>query len=419
MKLFTRYSRINITATICVFVLGSIAFYFVLQYVLLRQLNETLRSEQQEISGYISLHDTLPEFENTRHQWVTLQPTQLTSYQRSVRSVLSFNPDEHEDEWIRELTFLATAGRRNYLVTVHKSEAETDDLLKLIIGVTMGMIAVILLVNFIINRRLVGRLLKPFYQTIDAIRNYQLASRAPLGLPGQRIDELNLLNESFNQMAQRIQSDYHELKTFTENASHEMQTPLSVIRAKAESLAQSSANSEHQMKEIGDIEDATNKLSRLHQSLLLLTKINNHQFHTNERSDLSGILRKKIREWEDLPGVSISTDIADNVSPFMHPHLAEILVSNLLNNAIRHTPAGGTICVSLSGKSLVVSNTAAGDALDADRVFGRFYKKEAGSEGTGLGLAIVKDVCQVSGCGALYSFRDHTHIFTIIFTGEV
>lgn len=417
MKLFTRYNRINIAATIFIFAIGSVAFYFVLQYVLIRQLDETLRSEQQEVIEYVSAHNQLPEIQNTKHQWITVEKIDAAIPKTNPVRVWQKNSREDEMESVRLLVFSVNANNQLYKVSVYKSENETEDLLKLIILVTVAMIGLILLFNYLINRRLITRIWQPFYHTIDKIRDYQLAAQNPLSLSKEPIDEINLLNESLNSMTQRIHQDYSALRSFTENASHEMQTPLAVIRSKVESLLQDAEGNPKSVQQLLVIEDATLKLSRLHQSLLLLTKLGNRQFVLNESVDLTQIIEHKLQEREELFH-SKELKIIRSLEPVtlsFHQHLAEILVSNLLNNVIRYTPNGGDVGIRLNHELLSVSNTATHGTLQRDRVFERFYKAENTQEGTGLGLAIIQEICHLAGFTIRYRYNDNRHEFTIYF----
>ncbi|MEO7530591.1 MAG: HAMP domain-containing sensor histidine kinase, partial [Sediminibacterium sp.] len=342
MKLFTRYNRVNITATILTFLFGSIAFYFALDYVLTRQLDGGLRVEQQEVTDYIREHNQLPETQTTKHQWIEILPANHVIASPKPSSTEAFNKLENEKEPIRQLVFTVTAGGKLYQVSVNQSKTETEDLLQLIILVTIIMIALILLSNYLINRKLVTRLWKPFYTTIDRIRDYELSAKDPLQLQHEKIDEINLLNDSINKMTARINQDYLALRSFTENASHEMQTPLAVIRSKVESLLQDAEGKETTIQQLLVIEDATLKLSRLHQSLLLLTKLENRQFQPNEPVNLTAIINTRLKEREEL---IVSRKLhcivnCEEVVLHFHQHLAEILVNNLLNNVIRYTPQG-------------------------------------------------------------------------------
>lgn len=417
MKLFTKYNRVNIAATIFTFLIGSIAFYFVLHYVLRRQLDETLRAEQQEIVSYVNTHKQLPDIENTKHQWTEIRQVPMALKKAKARSVETYNKADNEKESVRQLIFSVTANQINYQVTVNKSETETEDLLQLIILVTIGMIGFILLSNYFINRKLVTRLWYPFYATINSIKDYHIAIQQALQLSREPIDELDLLNDSLNKMTRRIHKDYQALRSFTENASHEMQTPLAIIRSKVEALLQDAEGKEKSIQQLLSIEDATQKLSKLHQSLLLLTKLENRQFLPNENVNLTEIIYKKLEEREELIAskkLVLQVNCDDVILPF-HQHLAEILVNNLLNNVIRYTPQSGEISIRLSDKALSVKNTASGPSLNIGKIFQRFYKEDSNADGTGLGLAIIKEICNMAGFNITYQYIANTHDFTIHF----
>ncbi|MEO8172689.1 MAG: HAMP domain-containing sensor histidine kinase [Sediminibacterium sp.] len=418
MKLFTKYNRVNITATILTFLVGSIAFYFVLDYVLTRQLDRNLRVEQQEILNYITKNNLFPEINNTKHQWIDVVLTADSIAESNPYSTEALNQYEKETEPIRQLMFTAKADGKLYKVTVSQSKTETEDLLELIILVTVCMIALILLSNYLINRKLVTGLWKPFYSTIESIRTHRASVDQPLQLGRSSIEEIDLLNDSLNKMTDRVQQDYLALKTFTENASHEMQTPLAVIRSKVESLLQEAEGKEKLIQQLLSIEDAALKLSKLYQSLLLLTKLENKQFRLNEKVDLTAILLNKLQEREELitaRELIVVSNIEEVVLDFHH-HLAEIMINNLLNNVIRYTPMHGTFTIKLTPSSLSIKNYAAGGSLDTTKIFQRFYKDEQSAESTGLGLAIVKEICTLAGFSIQYEYQFQEHNFTISFT---
>src|SRR6266496_3971631 len=328
-----------------VFLLGSIFFFFVLRYILINQLDETLRSEQQEVTKYVAAHDRLPEIVNTTQQWIYYQTTAKPITEAYFKNDTYINED-HEKEPVRQYIFSIKAGNTFYAITINKSQKETEGLLKIIIIATIAMIAIILVINFIINRKVLNRLWNPFYTTIQNIKKYRLSSRQPQQL-----------------------------------------------------------------------EDATQKLAKLHQSLLLLTKLENRQFILNEIVNLTDIIKKKINEREDLikaKKISLHTNMQEAKLSF-HQHLAEILVNNLLNNAIRHTPANGEIDIALSNQMLSISNTALNGELDHSKIFQRFYKASDSTDGTGLGLAIVKEICNIANADIQYQYQNNKHQFIIQF----
>lgn len=219
-------------------------------------------------------------------------------------------------------------------------------------------------------------------------------------------------------MAQRVNREYNALKTFTENASHEMQTPLAIINSKLDLLIQGENINEQQMRQLHSIYNAIERLSKMTQSLLLLTKIENNQFSNTEKIMLDNTIKKKMLQFEELMAHKKLTVIAD-----IHPltidcnsALLDILLSNLLNNAIRYSNENGILSVTLKNKILSVINSSDSIALDEQEVFKRFYRNtDNKQEGNGLGLSIIKEICNKAGYDVQYYYRELHHEFTIQF----
>ncbi len=152
-------------------------------------------------------------------------------------------PDPHhgDNEPYRELVFSVNLGGQFYTVSVGKSEEETEDLLELIMMITAGMILLLLGTLFLANRLLLRRIWQPFYRTLGGMREFNLSSRQPLPAGDTDIEEFRNLDEATRQMTQQILKDYEMLKNFTDNASHEMQTPLAIINSKLDLLIQDPA----------------------------------------------------------------------------------------------------------------------------------------------------------------------------------
>lgn len=418
MKLAQKYNRINITVTILIFLAGSVSFYFILQYILLEQLDSTLVTEQQEIIQYAKEHKYFPNILQANDQTVVYtelkEPLEFSGFQ----SVKINDPEHGTHEHRRELVFEVSVAKKHYQVTVSKSQVETEELLRLIILVTFVMIALILLASFLINRTVLNRLWQPFYHSIEEIKKYDLSSQSKLILTDTEIDEFALLNNSVCVMTERVQNDYTSLKEFTGNAAHEMQTPLAVIRSKIETLMQDETVLKGNTKAVIEIEKSVNRLSKLNQSLLLLAKIENRRFRLNEPTRLDVIILQKLDELNDLiesAELTITTHITPHTILFHH-QLAEIVISNLLNNAIKYNYQKGAVLIELTPAFLRVSNTSKLPALEQQKVFQRFYRSEhTVQEGNGLGLSIVKQISELAHFNCAYNYSDNQHSFTITF----
>jgi len=415
LKLLEKYNRLNVTAIILTFIIGSCTFYFLLNYILIHQLDETLQSEKQEIVTYAATHNMMPEIIKTKDQ--------NTSYEEATDpcNTIIYNttdPYKKHRRERREIQFTINAGGKYNLVKVSKPLEETEYLLKVIIGVTVAMIAFILITGYLINRIVIRRLWKPFYETISKVNNYHLSDQDTLKLPGTEIDEFSLLNQSVNKMVERIQQDYGSLKNFTGQAAHEIQTPLAIIRSKLDMLMQNEKNLEGNAQHIADIEHSVQRLSRLHQSLLLLTKVENKQFALNEEVSLADIIRDKCLEYAEL-SEELKLNVNAEIQPvtiLFHKHLAEILINNLFGNAIKYNIAGGHIDIILKNRQLMISNTSDNAPLDEQKVFKRFYRNSNNvQEGNGLGLSIVKQIADMAGYRVMYAYTNGLHVFIINF----
>ena len=418
MKLIAKYNRVNIPITIAVLLISSIAYYFILHYVLLRQVDKDLRIEQQEIIHHIKENGSLPETSNYKDQQITFQKTNLTNFKEKFSTESAYNKKEDEEERYRRIDFLITQKGTNYIATVKKSEQETEDIVRLILTITFSVIAVLLLVLFITNRFLLGKLWKPFNHTLSQLKQFNLSSKNNITLETTNVDEFIELNNTAMSLTQKVKNDYESLKSFTGNASHGIQTPLAIIKNKIELLSQSDNLEESQIHIIQSLNDAASRLSRLNQSLLLLTRIENRQFEPTDRIDLSAVVQKSIdnfRELADLKDIKIEKNIKNNVTVEMNDSLADILISNIILNAIKHNSPGGDIKIVLNENALVVSNTGNVPKLKTSELFERFKKDSSSPESLGLGLSIVKTIGETYGFELSYNYTDSMHVLQTTF----
>jgi len=417
MKLFSKYNRINIAVSIIVFLVGCAAFYFVLRVVLIRQLDDALRTEQTEIIAYVQAHNHLPEVVNAYNQQITFTPTNRPLPTTVYISEKIRDPQKDEIQWSRKLIFGITVAGKNYQATVTKSQVETEDLLQMVIMVGAGMIALILLAGYVINRMVIKRLWKPFYTTVHEVEQFQLAKQQALQLPVSGTNEFDLLNKCLTSMTERAQQEYQVVKEFSANAAHEMQTPLAVIRSHTEALMQDEQLLQQHNASIKTIDRSVNRLTRLNQDLLLLARIENGQFPLQEKVELDKIIHQKLEELAELlSSLKITCEIhTDPVRILGNRHLTEVIVNNLLKNAIRYNMEGGKIIIELAPKQLIISNTSSLPALEACKISQRFYRHpETKADGNGLGLSIVKQVCQVTGYTLQYDYQHGMHVFSIL-----
>jgi signal transduction histidine kinase len=219
-------------------------------------------------------------------------------------------------------------------------------------------------------------------------------------------------------MTAKARHDYKDLKTFTENASHELLTPIAVINSKLDTLIQTENFSDRQSKLLNDLYSAVSRLNRLNQSLLLLVKIENRLLHEQQQINLRELVDDMIIQFEEIfQDKDLKVTYAlDEKEIYASRYLAEILMSNLISNAIRHNHNGGEVIIKLTEEQLVIQNT--GDDLTLpDEIFTRFHKS-SGSEGSGLGLTISRQICQNFGFSLDYRFQSPFHTFIVKFNAK-
>ena len=411
MKLFTKYTRVNLLATIVIFLLSVVAFYFAIRFIVIDQVDSDLRIEEREIETYVKEHNALPEPIPVKDQKISYSPSGDHSHKKRFTTIAI----KGERDSFRILQFGITVNEKNYMATVAKSLEGTDNLANSILFISLATILLIMGTSLIINRVLLKRLWKPFYSSLDVLKNFRVDKKQSLNFPSTQIDEFTFMNQTIQKTTNQAQQEYSLLKEFTENASHEMQTPLAIIRSKLDLLIQDENLSEDQSKTMQSAYSAIEKLSRLNQSLLLLAKIENNQFAETTNINLKQKLEEKLDAFHELwqnQGISVSSSLAD-ATVSLNNELTDILLNNLLSNATRHNFSNGCIKIVLKEKTLEISNSSKEKELNSQQMFLRFFSQDKKSRYNGLGLSIIKQICDVSGFSIRYLFTGNEHRFIL------
>ena len=280
-------------------------------------------------------------------------------------------------------------------------------------------IIIFLSLGFLLANWLISKTLwKPFYKTLENLNHFDINTSKKLNFEPLKTKEFDQLNESLNKMTDKIYSDFFKQKEFTENASHEMQTPLAVIRANISLLVQSENLKEEEMNQVQVIENSLKKLNTLNKGLILLTKIENNQFKNNQGINAVEAISRIVSNFNEaisMKNLKFTTNFDSDLILEMSPILADILFTNLIQNSIRHTDMGGEILISLIEKKFTISNSGDELKIDKDDLFKRFKKNDASKDSLGLGLSIVKSIVDKYSFEITYSFKTSIHSFIILF----
>jgi signal transduction histidine kinase len=197
---------------------------------------------------------------------------------------------------------------------------------------------------------------------------------------------------------------------------------LAIIKTKLEILLDSQNMSEDQVRLIESAYQATNKLSRLGKTLALLTRIENLEFAELQAIDFKQILDNNLNIFEELidyKQLTVNISGAESVLVNINPALADMLLGNLLKNAIKHNIEGGQIQIELNTHKLVISNTGQVLKMVPENLFARFQKDNPASDSLGLGLAIVKKICEVNHFTIQYDHFENIHQITLHFNQAI
>jgi signal transduction histidine kinase len=293
----------------------------------------------------------------------------------------------------------------------------------LIIGIIMtvfltGLVGMISF--FLLNGWFAREIWKPFYNALNHLKNFDLRASEKVYFERTDIDEFKTMNKELGRLMNKVEKDYKNLKEFTENVSHETQTPLAIIHSRLDVLMQSENLTSEQHEQIRSTLSAVNRLSKMNKGLILLAKIENNQFFETTPLRLGKMINEQLGDLEmfiSAKQLSLQSNIDTQSDVMANEQLAEILVRNLLSNAVRYNIPGGLIAVDYSFNKLEIKNSGNPPDLPPEQIFHRFRKGRL-PESLGLGLAIVKKICDFCGCEIGYTYENKMHTFSILFPVE-
>ena len=296
-------------------------------------------------------------------------------------------------------------------------EGKIDMERDVVIGLTIqyGLIALVIGAGVVITMRFVTRKIwQPFNTTLSKVENFKLGKDNVPEFPPTDIYEFNRLNTTLTHLLQRNSISYKARKEFAENASHELQTPIAIIRSDLDILLQEDLN-EKESELIGDIYDVTRRLEQLYRSLLVLAKIDSNQYEEVENMSLPAFIGKMLPQYNKLYKIPIHYHQQGELPVRANRSLLEIVFNNLVVNALRNAAPETVIQVNTDEKSLSVTNESMTGQLDEAHLFSRFSQVGISEGGHGLGLALVKQACDHYQWNVTYLFDNHRHTFQVTF----
>ena len=416
MKLSAHYNKAIIIITIIVLTGGGVIYYFAINHIARTQLDRDLTEELEEVIDYVNLNQKLPRQVDFDEDQTVFTKTNRQSIPARFFDTLYNDFKEKKNEPGRAVEGLVFLQGKKYKVVITESRESTEYLVQIISTITLVLMVVLVAILFVTNRYILNGLWRPFYDTLNDLKAFNISDTESFRLKPDKVDEFSELNKVVHTMSTRVKTDYQHLMHFTENASHEMLTPLAVITAKLDTLIQDETLNSDQYEQINDIYTATGKLSRLNQTLLLLVKIENNMIADAELLDLHQLIIQKVHQFKELMfsrHIAVA-EIIEESKIWAGKYLMDVLLNNLFSNAIKHNVDYGKLLITLTGNKLLFQNTGNEMPLNSDILFERF-QKGAKSEGTGLGLTIVKNICNLYHWEITYGYNNVMHAFQIEF----
>lgn len=420
MRLLYKHSRYILLTNLLILLLGGILFYALFTYIIDRNIRSTLHERRDFAREKLALSDSLYIYQNFSYHIFSIKrlPKDYPfTVSEQMADTAIFDPVRNEASLYRQLTFTDNLRGQPFQITVRRPLIDDFEILRGIIASLLVLAIVLGIALYFSNQIVSKKLWQPFYTTLSRLKDYQLDESMELLFPQTDVREFNELIEALTRLIERTRRDYSNLKEYSENTTHEIQTPLAIIGSKLELLQESDLSIE-QLQLINTANQAVSRLARLKEALLLLVRIKNNQYTDAGPVDVAKLVASRLAYFEELmemKQIGLSKQIDEQARLWINPLLAEILVDNLVSNAIKYNVPGGELGVELTTSMLRIRNYGQAPAKPTSTFFDRFVKSDSKSRSLGLGLAIVKAICETNQLSVDYHYLNHYHQISIYF----
>lgn len=330
-----------------------------------------------------------------------------------------YMPYDEEEEPYRVLrTGFYSKDGKAYSLEIRTSTVEEDDYL-INLAISLAVLYVVIILSIlIINHFVLTKAWKPFSLTLENLSRYRFGDTASFDVVPTKVKEFDELNQQIKHMIDRNEGVFERQKRFLENASHELQTPLTVTINKLALLMDDTDLTEDQLVKIAEAKGALHRMVGLNKSLLMLSRIDNNQYSEIETIDFGELIRIIVEELEDIASFKDVRMVIKEHNTFQllfNRSLAQIMLSNLVRNALKYNVKNGTVNIDIATDSICISNDSSSGALNPDYIFERFYKGSQDNYSNGLGLSIVRSIVEKQRqLKLLYSYESGRHCFKLL-----
>lgn len=424
LKAFAAYSLLVLSLSIPV-------YYFVVDAIWIHELDNHNRSKIEKIQEFLAQKAQTSDEEEKEEElgpalkiWNQIQTdTRIdkASFRQFFASDSTFTitqkEEDNEEERYRVRVRYARIGKDIFRIKTQTNVEEADETLLAIASITAFFFALLIGGFILLNQTISRKTWIDFEHTLLLLKDFDITRQKVLEPKPTEIREFYELNEHLKELTASSISAFAKQKRFIENASHELQTPLAILRSKLDLLLENSECHSNHAELISSIHKQISRVTRINKNLLFLAKIENHQFPEFETLDLCHIVDeclKSITEVFGMDPAKIHCDFREGSLIAASPVLVEVLINNLVVNALVHNIKDGEIWVRIQSRTFLIENSGT-VPLKEGVIFDRFSIPTDRNTRSGLGLSIVKEICNSYGWEVEYQFAEKRHCFKINF----
>jgi len=377
-----------------------------------KEVEEELYSRSFRLEHYVSENNEMLELPPV-FEILEVPALQL----ETLKDTIILDPSQNEEELFRELITYKNINNKNYRITVRSMVVETQEVVFATSASFLFSLLLVFLIQFFFSRTWNQRIWQPFFENLEEMKAFSLRTQKPIKLRESNIKEFSELNEEIEALTSKVTSDYQNLKQFTENISHELQTSLAIMQAKLENFLNESAVTDEQFSQLSSLQKDIQRLGKLNKKLVFLTNLENKSLGDTEAINLNLLVKETVEDFKELSELSI--EFKENQQTIINAdrELIQVLINNLISNAIKYYDGNSVIRIEIDKNSFLINNPGNSELEHSDKLYDRFYKANNNSKsGSGLGLAIVKKICDLYSYELAYTFKDKCHHFKVKFS---
>lgn len=416
MKLKHRLSLFNIVTKLFLIIILWFALPYIVKKVIYNNADDELLEKKEkfvhnldskEIKDFLLANDSTKVYDDFTILHKEFTQLEVSPNQETISKDIFYNDIrkiENQESEYRILQHHFNYKKTHYKLEIGTNIKAIDDIIVLLHYMIIIIFLIVTVFTFIIDLFYVSHLLKPFHKIVktkialinepEKFNHIQIHSKT---------SEFTELDDALNNMMSRITQAFVKEKQFIGNVSHELLTPIAILKNRFENLIQNQSLDDVAIDKISDSLNTLDAMKKVINNLLLISRIDNNQFQTNDEINIDSIVTELIENLEDIiqeRELAVIKKNKDNFTFKGNKTLIQIMIANLITNAIKYNKPTGTITITDTWNenkyTLIISDTGIGMSTEQlIQIFDRFTRINFDQEGHGIGLAIVDSIARL------------------------